>query len=385
MSRTALRKYARLEAPGRYFDGEAARPRQVMLSFGERSLVIMGFDGVAIVHWPLASLRAVSDRGDRSLQIVPDLASDERLVIEEPMMIRAIEAVCPGLRRRPADRRGIGKALVYGSAGLAAVLALVLVIIPDLAGRLAPLVPPEQERRLGDAVVEQLRVVLGGFDESEAPQYCAEAEGLAALGKMRSRLEGATDLPYPLEVAVFDHQMVNAFAVPGGRVILFRGLIEDAAQPEEVAGVLAHEIGHVVHRDPMVGVLRSAGTAGILGLLVGDVFGVAVVIAGAEAIRNAQYQQEVEARADREAVAILSEAGLPSSPLGGFFQRMAARYGESAGVLRYLSSHPALGERARAAREADGIAGQAFEPVLTDAEWLALRQICAERVATRPR
>ncbi len=385
MSRTALRKYARLEAPGRYFDGVAARPFQVMLSFGERTLVIMGYDGVAHVHWPLASLRAVSDRGDRALQIVPDLGSDERLVIEEPMMIRAIEAVCPELRRRPADRRGIGKALIYGSAGLAAVLALVLVIIPNLAGQLAPLIPPEQERRLGDAVVEQLRLVLGGFEEDKAPRYCAEPEGLAALAKMRLRLEGGTELPYPLEVAVFDHEMVNAFAVPGGRVILFRGLIKDAVTPEEVAGVLAHEIGHVVYRDPMVGVLRSAGTAGILGLLVGDVFGVAVVIAGAEAIRNAQYQQEVEARADREAIEILAKAGLPSSPLGGFFQRMADRYGESAGLLQYLASHPALGERAEAAREADDLAGRSFEPVLSDADWLALRQICTQRTDERPR
>lgn len=374
---TALAEYARLEAPGRYFDGTAARPVPVVLSFGERSLVIMDYDGVALAHWPLASLSAVSGRGDTLVQVAPDPESDERVVIEDAEMIRAIERVCPRLHARPADRRGVRRALLFGAGAVAAVLALVLVILPGLAGRLALLIPPEQERRLGDAVIAQMQGMLG-FAGEERIGFCRETRGRAALEAMTARLEGTVELPYPLRVSVMDHPMVNAFAVPGGRVVLFRGLIEKAGSPEEVAGVLAHEIAHVVHRDPTVGVLRSAGTAGILGLLVGDVFGAAVVVAGTEAVMKAQYQQAVEARADATAVEMLTEAGLPSEPFADFFRRLAEERDVNLGLLEYLASHPALEDRAERAAAGDAVGGAPFRPALDDGQWLALRQICSE-------
>ncbi len=374
---TALAEYARLEAPARYFDGVSGRPVEVMVSFGERSLVIMGFDGQAVAHWPLATLKAMSEPGEPTLRLAPDLDSDERLAIADAEMARAIEAVSPGLRKRPGDRRGIGRALAWSGAAIGAVLLLVFVILPGLAGQLPTLIPPERERQLGDALVMQMRDLLS-LGEREV-QFCQEREGIAALERMAARLDGAVDLPTGLRVSVIDHPMVNALAAPGGRVLLFRGLIEDAASPEEVAGVLAHEMGHVLHRDPTVGVLRSAGTAGILGLMVGDVFGAAIVVAGSEALLNASYQREVEARADRTAVAILRDAGLPATPFAGFFRRLAERYGASQGVLDYLASHPALDSRAEAAAAGDTLGGGAFEPALDDAGWLALREICAER------
>ncbi|MEO0992892.1 MAG: M48 family metallopeptidase [Pseudomonadota bacterium] len=384
MARTALERYSRLEAAGRYFDGESARPQAVMVSFGKRSLVIMGFDGVALAHWPLASLVAVGGEGDRAMQVAPDHASEERLVVDDSEMVEALRAVCPKLHHRPADRRGIRAALVWGALGIGSVLVMVFVIIPRLAEPLAEMIPPDKEAKLGDAVVEQIRVVLGGFNEENAPAFCAEPAGLAALETMTDRLRAVTDLPYPLRVSVMDHEMINAFAVPGGRVVLFKGLIREASSPEEVAGVLAHEIGHVIHRDPTVGVLRSAGRAGILGLLVGDVFGAAVVVGATEAVMNASYQREVEARADEEALAMLARARLPSAPFAQFFGRLAEEHGDMAGVLEYLSSHPALQGRADRAREGDTIGKAAFDPVLDDGAWVAFREVCSETSETLP-
>lgn len=379
---TALPDYARLEAPARYFDGVSARPREVWVSFGNRSLVIVGEDGIAIAHWALDGLSARSDRGDQVLQVAPDAASDERLAISDATMIAALRRVCPRLYRRPADRRGIGKAAFWGVAAVAAVLVIVFVILPRLAGQLAYAIPPESEQKLGDQVVGQIQTVLGvnGPD----PGFCTGPEGLEALAAMEARLDAGAGLPYELRIAVMDHGMVNAFAVPGGRIVLFRGLIEAAASPEEVAGVLAHEIGHVVHRDPTVAVLRSAGTAGILGMLVGDVFGAAIVVAATETVMNASYAQEAERRADRTGLEILARAELPSRPFAGFFRRMAERYGDDLGILGYVASHPALGERAERAEAADTVGEARFVPVLDDTEWVALRQICRETAEDPP-
>jgi len=379
---TALERYARLEAPARYFDGDTAGARSVMVSFGERTLVMMGYDGVAIDHWPLGSLRAVGPKGQRPLQLTPHRGSDARLMIDDAEMAGAIAEVCPELYAGRTDRKTLRKGLIIGAGAVGAVVAMVLWIIPALATQLAYLIPPEREQRLGDAVVEQIQDLMA-FTDGEAPVICTGEDGLAALATMEARLDVGGELPYPLRVGVIDHPLINAFAVPGGRVILFRGLIENAASPEEVAGVLAHEIGHVVHRDPTVGVLRAAGSAGILGLLVGDVFGAAIAVAAAEAIMNASYRREVEARADATAHRLLARAGLPSAPFASFFARLEERYGGTRGVFKYLASHPDLGQRAALAEAADTVGDASFRPVLSDREWVALGTICRDEGGTK--
>lgn len=376
---TALDRYARLEAEGRYFDGERAEPRPVVVSFGKRSLVMMGYDGVAIAHWPLGSLRSVGSAGQRPLQLVPDPESDERLVLEDADMSAAIREVCPDLDRRPARPRSVGRALILGLAALGAVVLLVTAILPALAGQLARLVPPEREVQLGEAIEGQVRRLLAGF--GDPVPYCTAPEGKRALEAMVARLDAGAGIPYPLEVGVLDHRLVNAAALPGGRILLFGGLLETAESPEEVAGVLAHEIGHVVLRHPTAGTLRAAGTAGILGLLVGDVTGAAAVVAASEAMLSASYRREAEREADAIALEILADAGLPSTPFAGFFLRMRERMREEGyeggGILEYLASHPALEARAERAETGDTVAG-AFRPILDDAGWDALRNICSE-------
>lgn len=376
-----------LEAEGRYFDGLSSRPRMVTAHLGERSLVILGEGRAALDHWPLASLRALNARSDAGLDLAPGPDSDERLHLSDPRMVAALRKFCPDLHRRRADRRGLRRALVFGGAAVAAVVALVLVVIPRLADQLALLIPPEREMALGDSVADRVRDLLAWIgDDGEAPGYCAAPEGVEALGAMTARLEAGEGLAYPLRISVLDHGLVNAVALPGGRILLFRGLIEESESPEEVAAVLAHEIGHVEHHDPTRAVLRSAGTAGILGLVLGDVFGASIVVAASEAALNASYQREAEMRADEAAHRIMQEAGLPLGPFARFFERMEEEHGDLGddSALRYFASHPGLAERARRAAAADRIGDEAFEPVLDDRGWVALGDICSTTAPDLP-
>ncbi len=372
---TALEKYAKLEATARYFDGEFASPRDVVVCFGERSLVITALNDVALAHWPLASLRAIGARGDRAVQLVPGESSDERLVIEDAEMLAAIRQVCPGLYHRKVDRRRVRSAFFWSGAAIASVLTIVFVLVPALAGQLAQMIPPEREQQLGDAVVDQIRTIFE-WTSGEAPEMCDSANGLAALNRMGDRLTAGLDLPYPLRLGVINLDMINAVAVPGGRILVFKGLLSAADSPEEVAGVLAHEIGHVAHRDPTREALRAAGTTGVLGLMLGDVFGAGLVVVMTDAILNASYQRDAEERADETAYELLGDAGLPSTPFAGFFEKVRKKYGDGEGVLKLISSHPGLAERAERAAAADRIGDRPFDPVLDDRDWIALKGIC---------
>jgi Zn-dependent protease with chaperone function len=375
---TVLKRYALLEAGGRYFDGRSSRPQDVIIAFRERSLIIKDLDDAIIAHWPLASLRARGGRGEHPVHIVPYADSDERLTVEDDTMIEAITAVCPSLYHREVDRKGLKRAAVWGIGAIGAVVLMVFVLVPALAERLAVMIPPEREQALGDTLVDQLGSLLAR-NEDGTVRFCEGAEGRAALSRMTGRLAGQVDLPYPLRVEVLDHEMINALALPGGRIIVFRGLIDAASGPEEVAGVLAHEIGHVINRDPTVATLRAAGTAGILGLLIGDIFGAGAIAAASDAALNASYQREAETRADDEAVKILAAAGLPSTPFAGFFERLRERHGDTPLVLRYFASHPELAARAERAAAADSVGNGSFTPVLNDRDWIALQGVCAER------
>lgn len=372
---TALAKYQLLEAPGRYFDGESARPRDVVVKFGDATLMILDMDDMPITHWSLAGLRDLSSGDDgEGLSLTPDIDGDERLAVDDPEMAAAIRTVCPDLRKRPRVRSSrLRKVMFWSVAALGSLYLIIFHLVPALSDRLAMLIPPEAEIAMGEEMVEQFADLL---TEGDGPQFCSSPNGDKALARMVARLSTGSELHVPLTVRVLDHKMVNAFALPGGQVVLFRGLLRKADSPEEIAGVLGHEIGHVIARDATRITLRSAGSAGLLGLLLGDFTGATVTIALSEAILRSGYQREAETQADLYAAALLSEKNLPTAPLADFFLKLKEMSGDAPSLLSHLSTHPDLQGRADFTRAADTVGDAPFEPVLTDQEWVALRNIC---------
>jgi predicted Zn-dependent protease len=235
--------------------------------------------------------------------------------------------------------------------------------------------PPAGEKALGDATLEQVRGALAD-SEFEGIRLCEAPAGVAALNRMRDRIVGDRDLPYDLTITVLDDDLVNAFALPGGHIVFFRGLIDAANDPDEVAAVFAHELGHVVARDPVRIALRSAGSIGVLGLLFGDFAGGAAVLFLTERLIQASYTREAEGAADTFAHGTLIDARVRPDALATFFETLVEEHGESAGIVRHFLSHPDLGDRIAAARAAAEGASVAYEPSLSPADWQALRAIC---------
>ena len=372
---TASERYALLEAEGRWFDGRTARPREVIVKFGKSSLTLLGADDTPLAHWALASLREIDAPGAAAgeMRLSPADDATERLALSDAEMIAAIRAACPDLRASSRPPGALRRALAWMAGAAAALALIVLVLIPALAERLAPLIPDEQAGRLGDAVVAQIGRALGAGGPEAA---CDDPAGARALDVLLARLGEGPEAPPPVRVMVLDHPLENAFAVPGGRIVLFRGLLEAAESPEEVAAVLAHEIGHVAHRDPTREALRSAGSAGVIGMFFGDFFGGAIVVAATNAVLDASYRQDAESAADAYAHALFAAAGLPAGALAGFFERMAEKGGAAPGLLSHIASHPDLASRAAAARAADVVGRRPWRPALSAAEWRALKGIC---------
>ncbi|MEP5170514.1 MAG: M48 family metallopeptidase [Shimia thalassica] len=349
------------------FDGRTAHAKSVQLWVNQNAgvLEIRG-EGID-QNWPIADIRLIPDQaGQKGLVLGCEAAPLARLLSANRNLMNQF----PALHKRRANISR-WRLLRWAAGAVASVALIILVLVPLMANQLAGMIPAKGEHALGQATLEQIRTALDETGIAPLP-FCENEEGLAALAKMEARLSPQED---PLTVRVLDHDMVNAFALPGGHIVFFRGLIEAAGTPEEVAAVFAHEMGHVVSRDPTRHALRSAGSIGVLGLLFGDFAGGALVLFLTEQLIEARYSQQAETDADAFAYDVLSQAGVPPSALGDMFDTFRTQFGDADGVQAHFLSHPKLSARIADARAATPEGFEA-QPILTDVEWSALQNIC---------
>jgi Putative Zn-dependent protease, contains TPR repeats len=332
-------------------------------------------------NWPLSHLRHVEGQSDLKWGQAPlgvytnVMTPTARLYVRDGRLRAALETDAPNLRRKtPMTGKGRLAGLIAGA--VASVAFIVFVLIPLIADQLAAGLPIEGERALGDKTYQQVRDSLG----TVLPlNECTGERGVLALREMEAKLIAVSDLDREaVQLTVLDHDMINAFALPGGRIVVMRGLIDASEAPEEVAAVIAHEMGHVAHRDPTRHALRSVGTFGVLSLVFGDFAGGTVVLLGVNQLVNAQYSQGAESAADAYAHALLPKAGVSPGALAPLFERLREEYGDSEGIASHLASHPKLGDRVTRAEEAAVGFEASDAPFMSPLAWRELRAICGD-------
>lgn len=261
----------------------------------------------------------------------------------------------PYVYGRWIDAIGIGPALIAFTL-LSAAIVFVVLQVPQW---LAPIVPMAWEKKLGDAIVGD----LGG-------RFCETPASDAALAALKQRIDPGDE---PLEIRIANFDMVNAVALPGGKVVIFRGLIDKADSPDELAGVLAHEIGHVRKRHVMQSLLRQFGLSIVLGGANGQA-GQAL-----NTLASLTYSRSAEEEADRFSIERMRAANISPLPTAAFFARLGRdekKLGEtSKTALTYVSSHP-LSLQREAAFRTSAAPGARFTPALDAAPWRALRDAC---------
>jgi Zn-dependent protease with chaperone function len=360
-------------ARGHYLDGRTAARQAVTVQVVGAGIDIVFGDGHT-ARWPLGEIRQTQGRYAGEPVRLERAGGPEALLVDDPAFAVAL-ADAGGHARRfhdPRRRRRRMLLTVLAAAGvLAAAVALHAWGIPALSGLAARWVPPAWEDRLGSAIVEHL---------APPGRRCPGATGQAALDRITERLvRAAGPVPYRFRVVAVDVDVVNALAAPGGHVIVFRGLLERSASPEALAGVLAHEIQHVLYRHATRAILQHASTAIALTAVAGDASGaIGVALDGASVLGAMAYSRAHEAEADRAGMTLLLSAGVDPAGMIGFFD---ARDGAPPALVRYLSTHPPSAERVRALRALLPPEPRTFVPVLDEEAWAAVKGMCGPRRA----
>ncbi len=354
---------------GQYNDGQSASITAVSATAHHDGLHIATTDDDRITVWPWDQIGVVEKAtSGRPIRLLNRAAGGARLTFDDPAILPILESMAPNLVRPPFGRKQIRTiALSVGIGG--AVVAFLVFGLPLIAKPLAQLVPIAWEEQVGDDTIDVVnRIFAGGRDA------CSGEKGLMVLNDLAQRLLAGSETPYRVQVSVADSKVVNAFAVPGGRVVLFRGLIEKANSAEEVAGVLAHELAHVVHRHPTQGMITSVGWSAILSAFTGGAsFSSEVVAQIAAQFATSAYSRDLETEADREGVAMLNRAGIGGKGLIQFFELIQELEGKGISIPEYLSSHPMTGDRITAIGK---LSEPATTPAMSETEWRTVRNIC---------
>jgi Zn-dependent protease with chaperone function len=254
-----------------------------------------------------------------------------RLLAAAPPELRAqLASVEEAARRQDGWRVG---AWAFGLLVTAGIAVLLWIGYLGLVDRAVTRIPREWERKIGASALEQ---ALEGKTRVKDPTI------LAATRAVQARLEEAIPkAPYAFTVTIVEDPSMNAFALPGGQIVIYTGLLARAESPEEYAGVLAHEMQHVLARHGLTRVVRDLGLAVLAQLALGgagDAWG--LVLGQAPRLLSLQFSRAQEFEADAGGVKLLTAAKIRPDGLRTFFARLARKEGGMSNSLAFLSTHP---------------------------------------------
>jgi Zn-dependent protease with chaperone function len=350
---------------GIYLDGVVNRKRRVKLIFDSKLEIVE--DNHFIAAWPYDQMRRLPSAANIMLLHAENAAQLASLEILNHGAREEIERRCPMLQ----DDRPLQAGLSSPKLALLSLFAItmitgVIVLGPRLAANcLAPLAPLSWEKRLGETVEDDLH-------KSIKEKSCVSQKGMTSLTKLSKKLQEVSHLRISAPIEVWPSPRRNALALPGGKVIIFKGLLDAAVSQDEVLGLLAHEFGHVKNRDSLRRLIASSGSSYLLDKLFGDTVARGLFFTAGENLLNAANSRELETDADDFAAQILAKIGRPAKPMGDLLLRLDDT--RINGWFNLLLDHPPSQDRFDRFAALDTNANS--PPVLTDDEWKALKRIC---------
>lgn len=359
--------------PAIFFDGEIARDRAIMLDQIDGHLVFSGAD-VPKTSWSISGLHPIDPpTPGQPFRITHDSRPGARLIIRDEAFVQSL-VTQNGHLKGGYSWRHLRQVAVWTVGGFLAIAALGYVLVSFLPQKIAFILPDEWRNRVGDQVVASL---------VENARRCTTPAGESAKATMIAAIaEGNPDLP-PLSMDIYDLEVVNAFAAPGGKIIFTRGILQKADRPEEIAGVLAHEIGHVAYRHPETQLVRLTGLQVLISVMSGTNGGdFTSNVAALAALFS--YSRDAEREADAYARKTMDKASIDPMGLRTFFEKInkpdgggnsASKDKTALGRIgNVFSTHPGTEERIKAITPLP--AGRSAVQVMTQEQWQALQKIC---------
>lgn len=366
---------------GVYLDGRTAARQTAVVALLPDALSIVIDQGRSF-SWPYREIRVTQGRyAGEHVRLEHGGPIPEVLLVPDPAFFASLIRAAPGLASGIHDPSRRTNRMLWTALAAAAAVGIAVAVfrwgLPAFATLVAARVPISWEVRLGETVVDHL---------VPADERCDDPILQRRLDEIVATLVATSPSPYTLRIHVADDDTLNAFAAPGGTIVILRGLLKRTTRPEELAGVLAHEIQHITQRHSTRAILHHASAGVLVAALTGDVSGLTAF--GLDAARNLgvlRYGRENETAADEAGMEMILAAGIDPSGMIAFYDLLAQEGLKLPGPLNYLATHPATDERLATIRR---LAAEAAAPTVslgTTEEWATVTTRCrAESAPASP-
>lgn len=376
-----------------FYDGQSALPRQAVFHMELDELVVSEPDGGTLSRWPRKDVVLQGSAKGLPLRLKPKKDDGRRLVLADA---RDANSLLDWMGHKPGKEHV--SFFAWAFAGVAFMILLYFGSGPLLDAGVG-LMPVSWEKRLGDDMVDDLAAQLSL--RLSGPDWC-DSPGLSVpLAKITGALTaGADNKGYVYTVRVVNSDLPNAFALPGGQIVVTSALISLCDSPDALAGVIAHEMAHVTERHGTRGILERFGIQILASALSGGMSTDLFSSVG-DFFLSMRLSRDKERMADELGVARAAAAGFSSVALADFFlvlekkpllldlsdkeENSSAKerekikkdtYAELSGILSYASTHPATSERIANIRAMAAKLPVPKQRVISDREWRAMKKAC---------
>ena len=358
-----------------YFNGQSSKPYQVIITKSSNGIQILSANKVDGINrfWQRTNISSKSMSTSQKVLLSYGDFPPERLEITgveaDTFMAYSLEQETAIKKSYHQITRANPLKLVLGS-----VLAIGLVVYsyayhisPFVGKKAVVLVPKEVETKVGEVMYDKMASFIS-VDEAKSAKLL---EFFEACG---------FESDYPIRIDYATNDMVNAFAIPGGQIVVFEGILNEMESWEELAALLGHELAHVNQRHSFQQMARSVSSYLLLSVLTGDVAGASsVFLEQASQINEMANSRIHEKEADVVGLEYLKDNNIRPRAMKDLFKRLMdtseVAEGELASTMEFLSTHPLSSKRIEYIQEIiDTDAGFNYE----GADILAAREIFEE-------
>lgn len=348
----------------KYFNGSGAQPHDVMVNLYTDSLSIINTDQTESkeIFYSFEHCRYVKLEEQVFIYLTPSYSEYIVIPVQHPLSLSLLSKISAG--QTSWFQR------LYKKNGLVLLLGVILVsasvlwsgykIIPPL---LIKFIPVKAEVKWGNQLFEYF-----SSDLEKDTTATRLMETITRDFKMSDR--------YPIQIIVVKDTIVNAFALPGGHIVIYSGIIEAMKEPEELYALLGHEASHVNERHSLQGMMQNLTSSFLLSLVSSNFNGLGTdLLAQADFLRGLSYSRKLEASADWKGQELLIKNKINPAGMTQLMEALQKAHPET-GSISFLSTHPITSDRISESKRFVQLHPTSFQaPKEADSAWIALKKL----------
>ena len=365
----------KLQFAGSLFDGRSSQKHLVDVELTPQEIILKA-PGDKPIRWAYPQLRWAADTSPFHIEHCAEGDEGlETLVVDDPDFYRSVLEIAPkSFSSRENESKFNWKLYSVGILVLIFSAYVFIKTVPSfLADQMVEKIPIEWEVTVGQSILKMLPVA-----QKPDPEVLKVLQDTVDFLK-----ESLPGNPYDLKVYILPVEQVNALALPGGPIVIFEGLIDKAESPEELAGVLAHEIQHILLRHSTRGILRNLAESMLVTIFLGDMNSVMEgIVQLAGQLETLGLSREMEAEADQKGMELILAANIDPHGMILIFKKLMQEdfsqkklpkgkpVSEENDLSSYFSTHPSSQNRlARLEKQMRSHENRIWTPLFPNLDW----------------